>query len=199
MRDRTRPQDNLDLPTATLRLNHEARRSLDASRVKKFIGPLIGLLMEQKSMRVGILSWNSENLCREVGAILATAISQQLDQRCALIIAEGVRFNTEAREGYVEVLVPSVSTGDGATSEKAVQTTLDRSFPVQVFAGPALSEVMSTATAVPSVIQYTDTQILLMPERGLSRRALLQIESFALSYKAKWLAVITYSEEVSNG
>jgi hypothetical protein len=131
------------------------------------------------------------------GQIVAVAFSQQLEQKCALVISEGIRFTCEAFDSFNLIRLPSVENphGDGHGKNDEFVQEMNRTYPFQIIAGPALNS-WSRYTSGSSwhsengLARNADGHILLVPEAGLSRQVMKRIEKFTQEQKIKWMGII---------
>ena len=177
-----------DLPTA-LRIDNATNAIIEASKVKKFIGPLIHNAHQRKVRRIVLLSWDNEEATRVAGQLLAVAFSQQLEQKCALIISEGIRYTCDNYESFNLIRLPEMSTATDEENEK-VLNELDETYPFQIIAGPTLNSWSKYSAHATTLAHAGDAHILLLPEGGLSRTIMKRIEKFSKEKKIKWLGII---------
>lgn len=194
MKDKNSASDNkVDLPTTTsLKLEPESLKAMDESKVKKFIAPFIVKILEKKVSKIVLLSWDESESTFAAAKVLATALSQQLDKKCAVVIPEGVRFASENTDAYQLIHIPEVNTPAINEKGEIFFKEIDRVFPIQILVGPPLKQWRRLTTDLRfDMTAQADAQILLVPNQGLSREAVNTIEKFAQSNQISWLGIIS--------
>ena len=188
MTDDLETKKTSDLPSA-LRLDNATLSIIEASKVKKFIGPLIFNAHERKVKRIVLLSWDNEEATRVAGQLLAVAFSQQLEQKCALIISEGIRYTCDNYDSFNLIRLPEMGAATAEENQK-ILNEMDETYPFQIIAGPTLNSWSKYSIHSTSLAREADAHILLLPEGGLSRSVMRKIEKFSKTKKIKWLGII---------
>lgn len=179
-----------DLPKQSLNLDAECIKRIDQSRIRKSIVPLIMMMRKANARRLSIMSWDLEDESRYFGQVLALALSQQLEQKCALLISEGLKHRIDVFSSFALVTLPEI---DNPAVEREVldefQTNV-QGFPVHLFAGPALSRPGVENTHAFRLACQSDAQILLIRNTGASRDAIERISTLTISHNIQWLCVM---------
>lgn len=179
-----------DLPKQSLHLDAECLKRIDQSRIRKSIVPLILMMRKANARRLSILSWDLEDESRYFGQVLALALSQQLEQKCALLISEGLKHKIDVFPSFALVTLPEVENHMmDADALEEFETGL-RSFPVQIFSGPALSKSGVEHSHAFQIARQSDAQILLLRSSGASRDAIDRISSLTKNHGINWLCVM---------
>lgn len=185
-------KEKVDLPTTSLKLEADSLRAIEDSHVRKFIAPFIVKILEKKVTKLVLLSWNSPESTLSAAKIMASALSQQLDKKCAVLLPQGVRFTSDSTDAYQMIHVPEVNTPSIDEKSEQVFQEIDENFPIQILVGPSLSEWRRLTTDLRfEMVSQAHAQILLVPHEGLSREAVQTIEKFSQANAIHWLGVIS--------
>lgn len=179
-----------DLPKQSLHLDAECLKRIDQSRIRKSIVSLIMMMRTAKARTLSILSWDLEDESRYFGQVLALALSQQLEQKCALVISEGLKPKIDVFPSFALVTLPEIdNAGVDAETLQEFEANV-RGFPVQIFAGPALSKPAVEQSHSFKLACQSDAQILLVRAPGASRETITRISALTKAHNIKWLCVM---------
>lgn len=185
-----------NLPQASLKLDPTTVKLIDSSKVKRFIGPLIIKAQKAGARRVAVLSWNDEDSARRVAQILTIAMAQQLDRKCALVVAEGLRISCDNYDCFSLVTVPEVELSENAENMRNLSKDLDANFPFQFFPGPALESVSLSepVDAKTKIALGLEGKVLVVPSTGLPRNAVRELAELTQRENIRWLGVVVLDE-----
>lgn len=183
-----------NLPTASLKLDAETLALIDTSKVKKLIGRLIVKAHERRAQTIAVLTWDNDDLAASTARIVASALSQQVDRRCALISIEGIRFNCENYDALSVITVPELELSMVTEQGAAFINEINANYPFQVLIGPSIKSWNELSVAKSRIVLNAGAHLLAVPASGVPRAAVERIRRFTEEHKIKWLGTIAIEE-----
>jgi hypothetical protein len=166
---------------------------IEESKANRFIGRLLSAAHARNAQRIALLAWDDEESARAVGSILAAAVSRQLGQTCALVVAEGIRVQRHSMDSFDVLTVPDVEVPAQAAVAEAIAEA-SRAYPVQFFVGPAVSEWEEAAPQKALMATRCHAALFIAPEEGLPRRALKTMETLRKTHNMQVLGIVPYTK-----
>lgn len=183
-----------NLPTASLKLDAETLALIDTSKVKKLIGRLIVKAHERRAQTIAVMTWDNDDLAASTARIVAVALSQQVDRRCALISVEGIRFNCDNYDALSVITVPELELSMVSPQGSAFIDEINANYPFQVLIGPSIKSWSELSVAKSRIVLNAGAHILAVPASGVPRAAVETIRRFTEEQKIKWLGTIAIEE-----
>ena len=150
--------------------------------VNRIIVPLMKKIHKAGARKISVLTWDSDELAREVARFLAVGFSRALDQKCAVVISEGLRARTQDLVDCILVTVAEdIDEGKSAAGPRPFAER-EGDIPLFFIAGGSLTKGTSPVAA--------DAYLFVLPRRGVCRGARNEINAAMRQLKLNWLGIV---------